>query len=138
MLGIAAHEADIVGVTANLKAGEVGADAIADVVPESFDRKLEWVRESAGDRFDDLELNVLVMSTQITDNRSAAVEGMASLFGLSTEVVSEVPVLLIGSTAEIADTLRERRERWGFSYVVMQDHATVEAMAPVVAELTGT
>ena len=138
MLGIAAREADIVGVTANLKAGEVGADAIADVVPESFDRKLEWVRESAGDRFDDLELNVLVMSTQITDNRSAAVEGMASLFGLSTEVASDVPVLLIGSTAEIADTLRERRERWGFSYVVMQDHATVEAMAPVVAELTGT
>lgn len=138
MLGIAAREADIVGVTANLRAGEVGPEAIADVVPESFDRKLEWVREAAGDRLDRIELNVLVMGAQVTDDREGALRGMGELFGMSPEVVADVPVLLIGSTAEIADTLRERRERWGFSYVVMQDHATVEAMAPVVAELTGT
>jgi len=138
MLGLAAREADIVGVTANLRAGEVGPDAIADVTAERFDEKLGWVREAAGDRFDGLELNVLVMSAQVTDARDSAVEGTAALFGMTPETVAEVPILLIGSAAEIADTLRARRERWGFNYVIMQDHATIEALAPVVAQLSGT
>lgn len=138
MLGIAAREADIVGITANLRAGEVGPDAIADVTAERFDEKLEWVREAAGERFGDLELNVLVMSTQVTDDRTDALEGTAALFGMTPELVAEVPMLLIGSTGQIIDTLHARRERWGFTYVIVQDHATIEAMAPVVAELSGT
>ncbi|MFV2038797.1 MAG: TIGR03621 family F420-dependent LLM class oxidoreductase [Acidimicrobiales bacterium] len=138
MLGVAAREADIVGVTANLSAGEVGADAIADITAERFDEKLTWVREAAGDRFDHIELNVLVMSTQVTDDRAAAIEGTAALFGMPPEAVAETPILLIGSTAEIVDTLLERRERWGFSYVIVQDHDSIDALAPVVAELTGT
>ena len=38
---------------------------------------------------------------------------------------------------EIAETLRERRERFGFSYIVVHE-AEFEAFAPVVAELAGT
>ena len=39
--------------------------------------------------------------------------------------------------ATSAETLLERRERWGFSYIVVQDPATIDALAPVVAELSG-
>ncbi len=106
MLGVAARHADIVAVTANLKAGEIGADAVADITAERFDEKLGWVRNAAGDRFDGLELSVLVMSTQVTDDRAGAFGGTAELFGMSPEAVAETPMLLVGSTAEIADTLR--------------------------------
>jgi probable F420-dependent oxidoreductase len=138
MLGIAAREADIVAVTANLAAGEVGPDAIADVTASRFDEKLGWVRDAAADRIDDIELNVLVMSAQVTDDRDAALEGTAALFGMTPAAVAESPILLIGTPAQIADDLRARRERWGFSYVVVQGHDAAEALAPVVAELTGT
>ena len=132
------NKADIVAVTANLAAGEVGPDAIADVTAERFDEKLGWVRDAAGDRFDALELNVLVMSAQLTDDRDTAREATAALFGMTPDAVAESPILLMGTPAQIADDLRARRERWGFSYVVVQGHDTAEALAPVVAELTGT
>ena len=44
MLGVAARNADIVGITANLRAGEIGADAIADSMPEAYDAKVARVR----------------------------------------------------------------------------------------------
>ena len=44
---------------------------------------------------------------------------------------------MIGSPSEIAERLHERRERWGYSYHVVQA-PNVEALAPVVAELSGT
>lgn len=138
VLGIAGREADIVGVTANLKAGEIGPDALADTTVEKFDEKLRWVREAAGDRFDDIELQVLVMSTQLTDDRVAAVEGIAALFGVTPDAAAAMPMLLIGSAGEIAETLIERRERWGFSYIVVQDAASIDALAPVIAQLAGT
>ncbi|MFT5204231.1 MAG: putative F420-dependent oxidoreductase [Candidatus Aldehydirespiratoraceae bacterium] len=137
MLTLAAQRADIVGVTANLKAGEVGADAIADITPARFDEKLEWVRAAAGDRMADIELSPLVMSTQVVDDRQAAVEGTAAMFGFSVEDAAATPILLIGSPDEIAEQLEERRERWGFSYIVVQGLDTAIALEPVVAKLTG-
>ena len=140
MLSLAARHADIVGVNANLRSGEIGLDAINDMVPERFDEKLGWVRDAAGDRFAELELNVLV-SAQITgggDATTAMIEATAAMFDKLPEVVADTPVLLIGSVAEIADTLRRRRERWGFNYMVVQSaNSDLAAFAPVIAELDG-
>ena len=140
MLQIAARHADIVGVNANLRSGEIGLDAINDVMPDRFDAKLEWVRDAAGDRFDQLELNLLVASTQITGGGTAtteAVEATAAMFGMPAETVADVPMLLIGSPTEIADTLRRRRERWGFSYMVLQGDSDLAGFAAVISELDG-
>ena len=140
MLSLAARHADIVGVNANLRSGEIGLDAINDMVAERFDEKLGWVRDAAGDRFAELELNVLV-SAQITgggDATTAMIEATATMFDKPPEVVAHTPVLLIGSVAEIADTLRRRRERWGFNYMVVQAaNSDLAAFAPVIAELDG-
>jgi hypothetical protein len=46
-------------------------------------------------------------------------------------------VALLGTVDEICDTLVERRERWGVSYIVIGDDE-VDAFAPVVARLAGT
>ena len=142
MLRLAARHADIVGVNANLRSGEIGLDAMNDVLgAHRFDTKLEWVREAAGDRFDQLVLNVLIASWQITEggrSTTEAVEATASMFGQPPEAVADIPLLLIGSPAEIADTLRRRRERWGFSYIVLgAANDDLDAFAPVIAELEG-
>ena len=137
MLTIAAEQADIVGVTANLRAGEIGADAVADITPARFDEKLEWVREAAGSRFDEIELNCLVMSTQVVDDRDAAIAATAGMFGFDPADAAASPILLVGSPDEIADQLEQRRERWGFSYVIVQGLDTAVALEPVVARLTG-
>jgi probable F420-dependent oxidoreductase len=137
VLGLAAREADIVGVNPSLAAGAIGPEVIATTTAEYYDQRVAWIREAAGDRFDRLELQCLTFLVQITDDRTAALDGLASVLGVPAAEVAHAPVALVGTTGQIADTLRERRERWGFSYVVVHE-AEMEAFAPVVAELTGT
>lgn len=135
MLTFAAQQADIVGITANLKAGEVGEDAIADSMGDRYDQKVAWVREAAGDR--DVELSCLTMALSITDDTAAMADGIAALFGVSTEMIQDTPAVLIGSVDEICETLRARRDRWGFSYPVLQPGDDWDGMVEIVGQLSG-
>jgi probable F420-dependent oxidoreductase len=137
VLSIAAREAQIVGINPALRSGNVDAEAAKDGAAEQTDEKLEWVRDAAGDRFDDIELNMLVLASVVTDDRVGAAEMMAPLFGLTTDALDWYPHALIGSVEQMCDDLRARRERWGVSYWVFQGDA-LDALAPVVAELAGT
>ena len=137
VLGIAAREADIVGVNPTLTAGAIGREASNDSTAAATDRKLEWVREAAGDRFDDLELNTLLFACIDTDDRAGTAEMMAGLFRITPEEMLEVPHALMGTVDEMAADLEVRRDRWGFSYVVVQQDA-MTTMAPLVARLTGS
>ena len=58
------------------------------------------------------------------------------MFGLSGPEMAAHPNALIGSVEQICDTLRERRERYGFSYITLSDR-NADAFAPVVAALAG-
>ena len=137
MLSIAARNADIISINPNLKAGEVGLEALLDVLPESVDEKLAWIREAAGDRFDDIEFSTTLFMVSVTDDRDSVARDTAAMFGVDAAQVLSAPIAAIGSTTEIAETLQERRERWRMSYIVVPSDG-VEAMAPVVAELSGT
>lgn len=136
VLGIAAREADIVGINATMHAGRVGPEAFETMTAAAVDDKIAIVREAAGDRHDDLELNIRAFLVDITEDRDAGVSGLASMLGVDGTMVAETPFALIGSTTQIVDQLIERRERWGFSYVIVGEEQT-DAFAPVVAELHG-
>jgi len=136
VLGIAAREADIVGINPNLKAGVIGAEAAADVTAEATDRKVGWVRDAAGDRFDDLELNCLVAACLPSDDRAGTAEMMSGLFGIPPDEMLDVPNVLMGTLDEMCADLEARRDRWGFSYVVVQLDA-MDALAPVIARMAG-
>lgn len=136
MLGIAGREADIVGINPNLKAGIIGPEAAADATAAATDRKVGWLREAAGDRFEDLELNGLYFTVTITDDARGVAENLAPLFGISADEVLEVPHAMIGSVDGICEALEARRERWGFSYIVVQGDA-METLAPVIERLAG-
>jgi probable F420-dependent oxidoreductase len=137
VLTIAGREADIVGLAPSATTGAVDTTSARDAAAERTEQKLEWVKAAAGDRFADLELNVLVFVSIVTDDRAGMAEMIGGAFGLSAAEALEVPHALLGTVDEICETLEARRERWGISYVVVQGEA-FEAMAPVVARLTGT
>ncbi len=137
VLSIAAREADIVGINPSIHSGKVDAAAAQDGVAELLDEKHAIVREAAGPRYDDLEINLLQFAGIITDDRRGTAEMMAPLFGLPPEAVETYPYACIGTVDQICDDLRARRERWDASYIVFQG-ATLDVMAPVVAALRDT
>jgi len=137
VLSIAAREAQIVGINPSIHSGEVDAAAAQNGAAAETDRKLAWVREAAGDRYADLEINLLQFAAIITDDRKGTTEMMAPLLGLSPEELEIYPHTCIGSVEQIVEVLQARRERWDASYLVFQSDA-IEAMAPVVARLRGT
>lgn len=136
VLSIAGREADIVGINPSIPNGAIDADAAKTGLAEVTDQKVAWVREAAGDRYDDLEINMLTFANIITDDRRGTLESMAPLFGVSAEEVSDYPHALIGTVDEISEDLHRRRDRWDVSYLVVQGDS-METMAPVVAKLAG-
>ncbi|HNE75960.1 MAG TPA: hypothetical protein PK623_13695, partial [Microthrixaceae bacterium] len=114
----------------------IDAATTADALASAVDRKIAWVRQAAGDRIEQIELNQLCFAATITDDLDPYVEFLAGLFGTPADEVLESPTVVAGSLPEIVDRLEARRDRWGFSYHVFQGDAA-EVMAPVVAELSG-
>ncbi|MEY3033655.1 MAG: hypothetical protein RLZ86_277 [Actinomycetota bacterium] len=136
VLSIAAREADIVGINATMSAGVIGPQAFDTMTASAVDEKVAIVRDAAGSRWADIELNIRAFLVNIADDARAAAEGIAGMLGVTAEQVEETPFALVGPTSKIVDDLLERREHWGFSYVIvgMND---VESFAPVVAALNG-
>jgi alkanesulfonate monooxygenase SsuD/methylene tetrahydromethanopterin reductase-like flavin-dependent oxidoreductase (luciferase family) len=137
MLSIAAREADIISVNFDLSAGAVGPDVVTTGTAELTSQKIDLIREVAGDRFDDIELSVTVFMGALHENREQLAEMVAGSFGQPPELVLESPHFLAGTEAQIIDQLQERRERFGFSYIVFGG-GSHEAMLPIVAKLAGT
>ncbi|MDP1818379.1 MAG: TIGR03621 family F420-dependent LLM class oxidoreductase [Acidimicrobiales bacterium] len=137
VLQLAARTADVVALNVKLDAGVIDERAFPDGVPAVTEQKLGWIRDAAGPRFSDLELQVRVHLAVVTEDRDRVIEELAPGFGLSRQEAEETPHALIGSVAEICDQLVERRERWGISYVGLSADQ-LEAFAPIVARLAGT
>ena len=135
ILSVAGREGDIVGITT--RARPDGSKDTTDNTAAATTQKIAWVREAAGDRFADIELNVIVSDVHVTDDRAGTAERVGAQYGLTPEDVLESPQILIGSVDEMVERLQERRERYGFSYIVVAE-PNMEALAPVVARLTGT
>jgi probable F420-dependent oxidoreductase len=138
MLELAAREADIVGINPAVRSGRRDVEAARDGTAAVLDRKLAWVRDAAGERYDDIELNFLIFVCAVTDDRQETIETMAPVFGLSPEEVGEYPHAWFGTVDEICDALVERRERWDMSYPVVMGPDAMTAAAPIVARLAGT
>jgi probable F420-dependent oxidoreductase len=136
VLRLAVEHADIIGVNPSLASGAVDAQSIASTAPAAYAERLGWIREAAGERFADLELQSLVFVAQIGRPKAVVAEEMAALMGFPAEDVAASSTVLIGTEDEIVETLQRRREEMGFSYWVLHG-ADVDGFAPVVARLAG-
>jgi probable F420-dependent oxidoreductase len=136
VLTIAGREADIVSLNFDNSSGKLGAEGIGSSTAELTEQKIRWVREGAGDRFADIELEIAAYFTVVTPDGAGTRAKMAPMFGMTPEVLAEHPHALIGSVDEICDRIVERRERYGISYVSFGASA-VDAVAPVIERLAG-
>jgi probable F420-dependent oxidoreductase len=135
VLGIAGREADIVSLNFNNSAGKLGAQGVGSSTAALTDEKIRWIREAAGDRFADIELEIGAYFTVVTDDMSTVAK-MAGMFGLQPDEFAQHPHALIGSVESICEQLIERRERYGISYVTF-GASVLDAVAPIVERLSG-
>ena len=73
----------------------------------------------------------------ITDEVTATLDNLAAFAGAPPEAVAESPFVLVGPPSKLIEDIQARRERWGFSYVIVGQN-DVEGFAPVVAALSDT
>ena len=139
LLALAGRHADIVGINPQLHEGAVTAETPGDLTPERVREKIRWIRESAeaaGRDPETIELSSLSFVVSITDDPKPVREALAKGTGMSVEQVSDCPLFLIGSSAELCDRLQKRREETGISYVVIQGGGkeVIEGFAEAVIE----
>jgi probable F420-dependent oxidoreductase len=125
VLTLAARHADQIGLT--------GAKVRA--VDDPLAERIEFVRNAAGDRFDALELNMVITALPregetIPDLKMTRAYAPDS----SDEELLSAPSVLSGTPREMADTLSEYREKYGLTCFTVQDNH-IENFAKVIAEL---
>jgi probable F420-dependent oxidoreductase len=139
MLGIAGREADIVSILPKALPNGTISDDLSERSPGTVARKVDWVRQAAGERFAQVELSMIVSVAVAVDHRKEA-ERLAAERGWGAEAAGrllEMPSVLVGSVDRIAEEMQARRDCYGLSYYVVSDR-DMERAAPVVERLSGS
>ncbi len=134
LLAVAARQADVVGFTGFWHPPGAEQVTTSHFSHEGLADRIAHVRREAGDRFDQLELNVLVQVVHVTDDRDARI---AELVGRGwPDHAGDMPFALIGTVTEIVDQVQRIRDRHGITYFTFFDDRS-EGAEEVVARLAG-
>jgi probable F420-dependent oxidoreductase len=122
LLSLAAREADIIAIGLPPDASEATAA-----------ERISWIREAAGDRFGQIELNINLMAVG-----GQVARWIAARLQLTAQDLAErgSVAALDGTLDQMCEQLIERRAKLGLSYVVVSEEF-VELFAPVVERLAG-
>jgi probable F420-dependent oxidoreductase len=134
MLRLAARHADIVGVLPAPIQNSTDSDDPHDRLPAAFGAKIRVIREAAGQRFGNLDINAFATFI-ITDKRRSETEQMIvqrGWSGIDVEAVWQMPTIFIGSVDQIHSDLQERLERFGLSYLVVSEDG-LNVLAKIVS-----
>ncbi len=140
-LELAAREANIVGLAPRILPNAAGDPSSITVAASA--EKISWVREAAGDRFADLELNVYPSMTgvSVSDRPLAEAREVAerlearSGVAVSPEDLLDSPHIFINSIDGFVEKFRRLRDELGISSIMV---GNVDELAPVVERLAGT
>ncbi|WP_028932312.1 LLM class F420-dependent oxidoreductase [Pseudonocardia spinosispora] len=133
VLRIAAEHADIIGVAGIYQLPGKPPGTFRIGTASEADERVRFARECAGSRADAVEWHLLVQAVVETDDRETAGRELLERFGatMTLDELLDTPFVLIGTAEEMASQLRDRRERYGFSYITV--HAPyLETFAPVI------
>ena len=136
VLRLAGREADIVSLNFNNRSGMIGPDGVGMSTEIETQKKIGWIKEGAGDRFNELEIEIGAYFTFVIDDPAPVLGQFAQMFGMSEDEMSKHPHALFGSVEAICDELERRREFHGISYITV-GRDNMEAFAPIVARLNG-
>jgi len=144
VLSVAARHADIIQVLPGVIRGVAALDA-SQFAARSYREKVDWIRDAAGARFDDIEFGTLLMHVAITDDAERARDDFLAQFpgdamrdDVTRAEVLASPVIAIGSLEEVCDRLLATRDEFGFSYFSTPVGGTPDTLAPVIERLAGT
>jgi probable F420-dependent oxidoreductase len=143
VLSSAGRWADIVSI-ATRATPDSRIDA-RNLTAEQVEQKVAWVREAAGSRFDQIELNMTIRDVAVTDDRRAAARAllshwqsgstsMANADALTEQDILDSPHIALGTVAEIVDQFEAQRDRWGISYFEVSS-SVMDTMAPIIEHL---
>jgi probable F420-dependent oxidoreductase len=145
VLSIAGRHADSISVaTRATPEGQIDA---TNITREAVEQKLAWIKDAAGDRYSQIELNVTVREVRVVDDRQAAARailsdwrGPGSMMGRADEIseddVLNSPYMALGTVDQIVEQIQAAREQYGFSYIQV-DGRDVDAFAPIMGRLVG-
>jgi probable F420-dependent oxidoreductase len=141
VLTLAGREANIVSLAPRL--GKEGRGDPASLTLAATEEKIGWVREAAGDRFGELELNVYPSGSPVvvTDHARQEVAKVRDTLrertgqDISEDELLESPHVFIGSIEGLVEKFRMLRERLGISSLMLGE---IDELAPVVERLAGT
>jgi probable F420-dependent oxidoreductase len=136
ILRLAGREADIASLNFNNRSGMIGPDGVQLSSEAETQKKIGWIKEGAGERFDQLEIEIGAYFTFVMDDASPVLGQFAQMFGLSEEEMAKHPHALFGSVDAICDELERRRALHGISYITIGKD-NMESFAPVVKRLAG-
>src|SRR5436190_6104248 len=107
MLTLAAREATIVGILPKALPDGTISEEITERLPATLAQKVEWVRQAAGERFDELELN-MVITPVFTGQRRQRAEQLArerGWSGIAVEYVLDMSSIYLGTPDQIVEDL---------------------------------
>jgi probable F420-dependent oxidoreductase len=134
MLRLAAREADIVGLTPGFDPH--GRPLFREASEKATAAKVALIRETAGSRFEQLELNVWLGSAGLVGGASSPFTSLLATAGGAATAVYDSPYVLYGTLSSARDKLLRRRDKLGNSYYTIPANA-MESMAPLVQALSG-
>ncbi|MFI6865712.1 TIGR03621 family F420-dependent LLM class oxidoreductase [Nocardia sp. NPDC050406] len=129
VLRLAAEQAEIIAFVGGTVGN--GNPMLADAAAVA--KKIDYVRTLLSGR--DAEFNLLIQQIAAPAERETLALAMAPALPVDTPL-EDIPTLLVGAPTEIADTLRERRARYGFSYITVLE-PNLEKFAPIIELLSG-
>jgi probable F420-dependent oxidoreductase len=132
VLSYAAREADIVSI--NTVPMQTDADG---GTPQDHARtRIETVRNAAGPRLADLDIESSAFFTVVTEDIELAAERLGAALRTPSAGLPDHPNVLLGTVDQMVERLQERRETYGVNYVTVQQ-SDMRAFAPVVDRLAG-
>jgi probable F420-dependent oxidoreductase len=143
LLTLAGREADVVGLSP--RAGSTSRGDIGSFLAPATEQKVAWVREAAGDRFQQLELNTyptLSGHVVVTDDPRRALGEVAERVRrwAAAEVteadLQQSPHAFVGTVDDLVDKMRALRERFGINSLMVGEPD--DRVTPLVERLAGT
>jgi probable F420-dependent oxidoreductase len=134
MLGLAAREAEIIGLIPGFS--ERGWHLFGQATEKATAEKIGRIKEAAGDRFEELEINIWLASAGLAGSGNSVLGSVAAAtLGAATAVYGS-PYVLYGTLGSVRERLLRRREALGISYYTIPSRS-MQSMAPLVEALAG-
>jgi probable F420-dependent oxidoreductase len=148
VLSVAARQADIVQLMPTNRGGKTSLDPSQFSAP-AIEEKIGWIRDAAGERFDEIELSAQLLECAVTDRPEEHLSDLAKRIAgviehmgggrvdLGEEDLRSSPIVAVGSVEDVCDKLIDTRARFGISYFAAPIDNRPDVMAPVIERLAG-